>query len=162
MSGSGIIKNYKNIIFLTAVSIIGIWLVSAFSISIYFPKLEDRGVFGDMFGAVNSLFTGLSLVGITFAIILQQKELSLQLDELIETRRELSRTALAQEKSEKSLSQQVEAQNLAVQLSALSSILSHYDSQTTGESGIDRHYAQESADKLLLEMKQLLEQIKKH
>ncbi|HWY09838.1 MAG TPA: hypothetical protein VN026_00865, partial [Bacteroidia bacterium] len=39
-----------------------------------------RGVFGDKFGAVNALFSGLAFAGIIFTILLQRKELELQRD----------------------------------------------------------------------------------
>jgi hypothetical protein len=40
-----------------------------------------RGTFGDQFGAVNALFSGLALVGVVIALILQQRELWLALEE---------------------------------------------------------------------------------
>ncbi|PXF63362.1 putative phage abortive infection protein [Kangiella spongicola] len=49
----------------------------------------ERGTFGDMFGAVNSLFSGLAFAGVIFAILLQKYELSLQRQELTLTRNEL-------------------------------------------------------------------------
>jgi hypothetical protein len=42
---------------------------------------QTRGLFGDMFGAVNALFSGLAFAGIIYAIVLQRKELSLQWQE---------------------------------------------------------------------------------
>ena len=51
-------------------------------------ELENRGSFGDMFGAINALFSGLALFGIIVSIFIQQKELSLQKDELKDTREE--------------------------------------------------------------------------
>jgi len=50
---------------------------------------DQRGTFGDMFGAINSLFSGLAFAGVIFAIILQKRELSLQRKELELTRDEL-------------------------------------------------------------------------
>jgi hypothetical protein len=47
-----------------------------------------RGQFGDMFGAVNALFSGLAFGGIILTIILQKEELRLQRKELGETRNE--------------------------------------------------------------------------
>jgi hypothetical protein len=52
--------------------------------------------FGDSFGFVNSLFSGLALVGVIIAILLQGHELRLQREELEATREELERTADAQ------------------------------------------------------------------
>ena len=47
-----------------------------------------RGVFGDKFGAINALFSGLAFAGIIFTIFLQKRELTLQREEIEETRKE--------------------------------------------------------------------------
>jgi len=52
---------------------------------------DGRGTFGDMFGSVNSLFSGLALGGIIFTIYLQRSELRLQRKELKDTRKEFSK-----------------------------------------------------------------------
>jgi len=51
-------------------------------------KPEDRGTYGDMFGSVNALFSGLAFAGVIVAILLQREELRLQRKELKETRQE--------------------------------------------------------------------------
>ena len=43
--------------------------------------MTDRGTFGDMFGAVNALFSGLAFGGIIYTILLQQKEMKIQSEE---------------------------------------------------------------------------------
>lgn len=48
----------------------------------------DRGTIGDMFGVVNSLFSGLAFAGIIFTILLQSKELKLQREEIKSNRDE--------------------------------------------------------------------------
>ena len=65
-----------------------------------------RGTFGDMFGSVNALFSGLAFAGVIIAIFLQGQELIVQhaqlkftQDELKLTRLELERAAKAQEAS---------------------------------------------------------------
>jgi hypothetical protein len=50
---------------------------------------EDRGTFGDMFGAVNALFSGLAFAALIFTVWMQRVELSLQRQELELTREEL-------------------------------------------------------------------------
>jgi hypothetical protein len=50
-----------------------------------------------MFGVVNSLFSGLALAGVVYAILLQRRELALQREELSMTREELKRAADAQQ-----------------------------------------------------------------
>lgn len=49
---------------------------------------EIRGTIGDSFGALNSLFSGLAFAGVIMTIIMQKNELTLQRDEMIETRKE--------------------------------------------------------------------------
>jgi hypothetical protein len=50
------------------------------------------GTFGDMFGSVNALFSGLAFAGVILAIFMQRDELSLQRQELEATRSELRAT----------------------------------------------------------------------
>jgi len=71
---------------IVSVIVIALWALSGF---VLYGR-EDRGTFGDMFGFINSLFSGLAFVGVIFAILLQKSELSLQRRELELTRKELS------------------------------------------------------------------------
>jgi hypothetical protein len=86
-------KNKKLIILGSLSAIIILWALSWIFIDILFPSgnedyLADRGTFGDKFGFINSLFSGLALTGIIISIYFQQYELSLQRQELSETRKE--------------------------------------------------------------------------
>ena len=65
-----------------------IWIASIFGLTQYISDPEKKGQFGDSFGAINSLFSGLALAGIIYTIYLQKKELSLQRKELSDTREE--------------------------------------------------------------------------
>ena len=71
---------------------------------LYIPEVYNKpnsaGEFGDMFGGVNALFSGLAFVGVIYAILLQRRELQLQREELEYTRFEL-----------KGQKEQLEAQN---------------------------------------------------
>jgi len=100
---------------LTAVAVFliqtGYWYALTKRIALW----PDRSAFGDMFGALNTAFSGLAFAGVIYAIVLQRRELQLQRRELILqrrelelTREELQRSASAQEKSEKALKDQVE------------------------------------------------------
>jgi hypothetical protein len=51
---------------------------------------KTAGEFGDMFGAVNALISGLAFLGVVVAILLQRQELGLQRKELKDTREVLS------------------------------------------------------------------------
>lgn len=71
-------------------SFIGVFFVWALTFILFFlSSMESRGQFGDMFGAVNALFSGLAFAGLIITLILQRKELALQRDELQMTREEL-------------------------------------------------------------------------
>src|SRR5688572_12156307 len=68
--------------------VLGLWLASWGLIANSLDK-EDRGPFGDMFGAINALFSGLAFAGVIYANRLQRAELRLQKYELKLTRAEL-------------------------------------------------------------------------
>jgi hypothetical protein len=59
-------------------------------VSLSIKEPQDRGLFGDMFGAVNALFSGLAFAGVLYTIMLQRRELEMQREELRLSRRELS------------------------------------------------------------------------
>lgn len=58
------------------------WAVSAGLIIYSFQTWSERGQFGDAFGAVNSLFSGLAFAGVVLALLLQNHALSQQLVEV--------------------------------------------------------------------------------
>ncbi len=71
----------------SAVLIITTWPISRFSV-------EAAGTFGDSFGLLTSLFSGLAFAGLIWTILLQRVELKLQRLELQETRRQAILTRL--------------------------------------------------------------------
>lgn len=117
-------RTWPLVIFIGAVII----LATIYAISIYlsFGSWQNSGLFGDSFGAVNSLFSGLAFAGIIYTVLLQRRELALQREELSLTRNELKRTADAQEKSEEALTKQIESLNDTAKLNALQTIVDHY------------------------------------
>lgn len=119
---------------LIALAVIAIQVLGGVLIYRSFSTWSDRGTFGDMFGAVNALFSGLAFAGVIYAIFLQRQELALQRDELAATRVELGRSAEAQEKSEVALGDQArilrqsaEAQQRSGTYSAMSVLISFYN-----------------------------------
>ena len=85
-----------------ALMLLGVVILQiVFGVAVYrmFGSWGERGSFGDMFGAVNTLFSGLALAGVVYAILLQRRELALQREELSMTRGELRRAADAQQAS---------------------------------------------------------------
>ena len=84
--------------------VIVLWILAIIVLSRCFPDIVERGQFGDSFGMINALFSGLAFAGVIYAIILQKKELELQREELKETRKEI-----------KGQKEQLEAQNQTLQ-----------------------------------------------
>ena len=66
-------------------SVAALWLTSG--LLLYFAP--ERGTFGDMFGAVNALFSGLAFATLIYTAWMQREELALQRQELELTRAEL-------------------------------------------------------------------------
>lgn len=73
------------------------WLATLLVVTNVLPGWQERGQFGDLFGSVNALFSGLAFAGLIAAILLQHEELKLQREELKLQREEmaLSRAELA-------------------------------------------------------------------
>jgi hypothetical protein len=100
------------------VGVVAVWLM--FSGAVYWaqPDWEQRGQFGDMFGAVNALFSALAFAILIHTMWLQREELALQREELEQTREELRRSANAQEASQKALEDQIELLTVSTRMSA--------------------------------------------
>lgn len=72
------------------VVVIFLWATSAFWIDVGAGEQKfDRGTFGDMFGAVNALFSGLALATLFYTVFLQRKELAETKRELVEQRKQM-------------------------------------------------------------------------
>src|SRR6478609_2645720 len=80
LSGSQIVA-----IVVTAIFVLSLWGINLFALVNHKTAsndfVGDRGTFGDMFGAVNALFSGLAFGGIIWTILLQRNELILQREE---------------------------------------------------------------------------------
>lgn len=78
-------RKIVNIAWWCAIGVVALWTLTFFVLLL--PE-EKQGIFGDMFGAVNALFSGLAFAGLIITLILQRRELALQRDELEHTRNE--------------------------------------------------------------------------
>lgn len=76
-------------IIIAIVGVIALWGLSWILIDKYIDSPTDQGTFGDMFGAVNALFSGLAFAGLIVTLLYQKEELKLQREELAQTREEL-------------------------------------------------------------------------
>ena len=76
-------------IVLAIIGVIAAWGLSWWLINKNIDCSTERGTFGDMFGAVNALFSGLAFAGLIATLLYQREELKLQRKELVQTREEL-------------------------------------------------------------------------
>lgn len=89
-------------------SVIGVFILWSLTFLLFFLKDQtfSRGEFGDMFGAVNALFSGLAFAGLIITLLLQRQELTLQREELEQTREELKNQRVEFEKENETLKYQ--------------------------------------------------------
>lgn len=112
-------------------------------------KNEDvtiRGTFGDMFGGVNALFSGLAFCGIIITILLQSSELKLQREEIKENRAELERTTKVQIEQGKSLNKQAENLKVGAKLSALNTLVNYYTEKAKISNNSDNPFEKRSVN----------------
>ena len=76
-------------IIVAIMGVIALWGLSWWGISKFIDNPTNQGTFGDMFGAVNALFSGLAFAGLIVTLIYQKEEHKLQREELAQTREEL-------------------------------------------------------------------------
>ena len=117
--------------------VIIIWIASTILITFGLDNWADRGTFGDLFGAVNALFSGLAFAGLIYTIVLQKQDLELQRNEITLNRTELKKTAKAQQNSEKALIEQVEQMKTASKLNALKTLIDYYNIQISNSNNTD-------------------------
>lgn len=70
-------------------SICSVWLASFLLIYLCFDDWYVRGQFGDLFGSVNALFSGLAFAGLVITIIQQRHDLQLQREVIEQTNQEM-------------------------------------------------------------------------
>jgi hypothetical protein len=84
-------------------------------------KIAPNGQFGDVFGAVNWLFTGLALIGLARTIYLQRKQTAAQEQQLADQKNESGRQAREQFLTVRLNAQVAALQAALAQVSALAS-----------------------------------------
>jgi hypothetical protein len=81
----------KNIVWVMLGGVVLLFLLNL-SLVLFIKDSTWRGTFGDQFGAVNALFSGLAFAGLIYTIILQRRDLKLQRNDLRLQRKELALT----------------------------------------------------------------------
>ncbi len=52
-----------------------LWLVTPILLLIFFPDISQRGQFGDGYGFITSLFSGITIIGLIYTIYIQREEI---------------------------------------------------------------------------------------
>ena len=81
----------RNLVWVMLGGVVCLFLLN-FSMVFFVSSENTRGTFGDQFGAVNALFSGLAFAGLIYTIILQRRDLELQRHDLKLQRKELELT----------------------------------------------------------------------
>ena len=153
-------RTFLAFLFLFA-AVLGLQVASTYAIHYFIPDWPTRAQFGDSFGAVNALFSGLAFAGLIYTIFLQRKELQLQREELQLTRSELTRSAEAQEKSERALAKQAFAAQAAAEIAAINNLLSYVDGEARrlSVSDTDRIVNRASLERLAVQRTNLIKNL---
>jgi hypothetical protein len=99
------------------------WITTLVASYVLLPSWEIRGQFGDLFGAVNALFSGLAFAGLIYTIQLQTRELDLQRQELQLQREEMRASRLEQAKAASAQEELVAKQVVSARINGLSAIV---------------------------------------
>lgn len=134
--------------------VIIIWCVSAFLIIQGLDNWADRGTFGDMFGAVNALFSGLAFAALIYTIVLQREDIQHNREEISMNRTELHKSVKAQQKSLAALKLQAKQTHLTAKVNAMNSLLSYYNSQIESDK-TDEEIKQKAREKRKAIIKQI-------
>ena len=136
-----------------AVVVFVLWLVSALIIHSIWPESSDHGPFGDMFGAINALFSGWAFLGVIVAIILQKKELE-------EQRKEIRESRIAQQESAGALADQAKLSAIRTRIEAITLLVEDVNRQIDGTSSrIARDRLAREHRKLMGDLRDLLDDV---
>ena len=81
----------------------------------YFGKPCNAAAFGDMFGAINALFSALAFAGVVYAMLQQQQALLYQFQEMEDTRKAMQQAAKAHSKNAEIQKRNLELEMLAAE-----------------------------------------------
>ena len=123
-------ENPKNSILIKLILLVVlIWGLSAVLIMFFLSEWSDRGTFGDLFGAVNALFSALAFAVLIYTIILQREEIKQNREEIVLNRKELEKSGKIQRKSQEVLIRQVEQTHLSAKMNAMRILVDYYNNQ---------------------------------
>lgn len=136
------------------VLVILLWLLSGILIIVFMDNWSDRGTFGDLFGAVNALFSGLAFAALIYTIVLQRDEIKQNKEEIVLNRKELAKGSKLQQKAQEVLIQQVAQTHLSAKMNAMRTLVDYYNNQIANPKSTE-----ETIEKAKQKRKQIIIQI---
>jgi hypothetical protein len=118
-------QNLRSGVALAFAFVVGAWIVFWHCMPLYIHDWEHRGQFGDQFGALNTLFSGLAFAGVIVAIFLQRRDLELQ-------QQELERVKDAEQESRLMLEKQIGVMERTARINAEGALISAYAASIEG------------------------------
>lgn len=114
-------KNGWGVLVAAVITVFVLWGLNWFLLWLYGGESDKRGQFGDMFGSVNALFSGLAFAFLIYTIWLQREELTLQREELKLQRKalELQVEELKRQADELAKTADLQAKTLELQMSQI-------------------------------------------
>ena len=91
------VERKTNFLISALIFVFVIWAISGLTIFNLADNWGDRGTFGDMFGAVNALFSGFAFAALLYTISLQREEIRLNRAEITLNRNELAKSVKAKQ-----------------------------------------------------------------
>ena len=114
-----------------------VWFFSGLAIIYFIEDWGDRGTFGDLFGAVNALFSGLAFAGLLYSLFENKKQIMAQQEELLLNRQELLKARKIQEKTEKAIEAQVSQMKNTARLSGLNTLVNYFTAKINDAKSTD-------------------------
>ena len=163
-------KNKSYVLWILLAIVILLWVLYPFILDKYISPDNDKAEYGNSFGALETLFSGFAFAALVYTIIqqniqlrLQKEELTLQRKELELTRIELSRTASAQESTEKSIKNQAVLMEYSSRLEGLKILLESYRENSISKQTafIDKEKYKQKAKKIEKDIEQIYDKLDK-
>ncbi|MBS9463351.1 hypothetical protein KIM67_13110 [Flagellimonas sp. 389] len=152
-------KSKNKILIKLILLVVLIWGLSAILIMTFLSEWSDRGTFGDLFGAVNALFSALAFAVLIYTIILQREEIKQNREEIVLNRKELEKSSKLQRKAQDVLIKQVEQTHLSAKMNAMRTLVDYYNNQISNpkstEEVIER--AKQKRKQIIVQIDQLID-----
>ena len=149
----------KNLLIKLIILVILIWALSAILIIFFLENWSDRGTFGDLFGAVNALFSALAFAVLIYTIVLQREEIKQNREEIVLNRKELAKGAKLQQKAQEVLIEQVQQTHLSAKMNAMRTLVDYYNNQISNPKSTEEtiEKAKQKRKQIIIQIDQLID-----